>query len=388
MMLPPKHRRIALLMDMNEYYTRTVAAGVRKYFRTHDLGVCEGLEPATNGIWDWLLEGEWDGILTYTYDDTLTEFLTKHQIPCVNVSNSLPATDKVPRVVSDDYAVGRLAAEHFLERGLRHFAYFGNRAHVSELRQQGFEDGLKAAGFGYEKLWPDFQLTKGRSMRTEFPRMEERVAGGFWPLGVFCVNDTYARLVVGCCYAHGIHMPEQVAIVGVNNSEVADGLAEIPFSSVELQLENIGYRAMEMLADLIEGKKPPAKPILILPRRLVVRLSSDLMAVNDEAVARALRLIRENALKPVNIAEIVQKVGISRRLLEKRFKAATARSPYEEVLRLRVEKAKSLLANTDLLVSDVAEASGFGQAKQLHAIFTRETGMPPSAYRRQFKAHR
>jgi len=385
---PQKQQRIAMLMDMNHYYNRTVAAGVRKYFRTHGPGVCEGLDPTDGGPWEWLLDGEWDGILTYTYDESLIAFLEKHRIPAVNVSNSLPPGDKVPRVVSDDYAVGRMAAEHFLESGLRHFAFFGNDAHVASLRKKGYGDRLKAAGFTYEELWPHFQLVKGRSMRTELPGMEERVAGGAWPLGVFCVNDVYARFVVGCCAAHGIGMPGQVAIVGVNNSEVADGLAEIPFSSIELQLEHIGYRAMELLTRMLGGLKPPREPLLILPKQLVVRLSSDLMAVNDEAVARALRIIRENALRPIEIEEIVDQVGISRRLLEKRFKAAKIRSPYAEVLRLRVEKAKSLLAGTDWLVADIAEASGFSQSKQLHAIFTRETGMPPSVYRLQFQTRR
>jgi LacI family transcriptional regulator len=215
--------------------------------------------------------------------------------------------------------------------------------------------------------------------------MEKRVAGGFWPLGVFCVNDLYARHVVGCCHTHGIQMPEQVAVVGVNNSEVAGQLAEIPFSSVELQIEKIGYEAARLLAGMMDGEQPPAEPVLIQPKGVVVRQSSDLMAVNDAAVARALRLIRENALKQIDIGQIVLKVGISRRLLEMRFRAATGRSPYAEVVRLRVEKAKSLLATGDLPVSEVAEASGFGQAKQLHAIFTRETGMAPSLYRRLYR---
>jgi LacI family transcriptional regulator len=231
-------------------------------------------------------------------------------------------------------------------------------------------------------------MDRGHWQRTEVPGLAERISKGIWPLGVFCANDSYARFVVGSCFSNDIEMPEQVAVVGVNNSEVSDGLAEIPFSSVELQLEKIGYAAMELLSSWIENKKRPDEPALIPPKRVVVRLSSDLIAVKDEAVARALRLIREGALGPIEIRDVVRNIGVSRRILEKRFKDATGRTPYAEVLRLRVDKAKSLLAGTDLRISEVAEKCGFSNGKQLHIIFTRHTAMPPTAYRKKFQTPR
>jgi len=385
--MPPRSKpcRIAVLIDLHEYFTRSVAVGIRKFFRTRDRWVCETIDPANNEDWSWLKEGNWDGVVAYGIHKSLVTFLQKWGIPSVNVSNSLPPLDSIPRVISDDYAVGKLAAEHFLERGLRHFAYFGNSAYVAQVRHEGFQETIEAAGLRCDKVRPDFQVEHGHWLRTEIPEIVQRIAEGRWPLGVFCANDGYARFVVGCCAAHDIHMPEQVAVVGVNNSEVSDGLAEIPFSSVELQLEKIGFTAMEVLNGWIETGKRPEEPVLVPPKRVVVRLSSDLVAVNDEAVSHALRLIREDALNPIDIREIVRKVGVSRRILEKRFKDATGRTPYAEVLRLRIEKAKSLLADTNLRISEVAELSGFSHAKQLHVIFTRGTGMPPSAYRKQFQ---
>ena len=384
-------RRLALLMDMNDFYNRKIAAGVWQFVRNHKEWICESISPAgvlgKKADWSWLPEGKWDGIVTYTFDDSLIAFLEKCKIPAVNVSNAMPLASKIPRVVSDDYAVGKMAAEHFLERGLRNFAFFGvlGNALVSTLRVRGFEDTLKEAGFGCELLWPDFQMEKGRWMRTEIPEMEKRVAEGCCPLGIFCVNDVYARHLISCCVAHRIDVPEQVAVLGVHNSEIADGLAEIPFSSVELQLEKIGYTATEYLSTVIEKRKPPQTPILIPPQRVVVRVSSDLMAINDDAVARSIRLIRENAFKPLQMEDIVRKVGLSRRMFEKRFKAAVGRAPYAEVIRLRVEKARMLLAETNLRISEVASESGFGEGKHLHAIFTREVGVTPSLFRRKFQ---
>jgi LacI family transcriptional regulator len=139
---------------------------------------------------------------------------------------------------------------------------------------------------------------------------------------------------------------------------------------------------------MIAGGKAPSEPILIPPKQVVVRTSSDLLAIQDAMIVRTLRLIREKAFQPMQIDDIVRQVPLSRRMLEKRFKAAVGRSPYSEVLRLRVERAKSLLADTDMPVSEVAEASGFGQAKQLHAIFTREVGMTPSTFRKTYRQAR
>jgi len=384
-----KPRRIALVLDLNEYYTRTVAVGIRKFFRNREGWSCEMLDPAWGGdSWDWILDGKWDGIIAYALTKRLISFLQKCGIPSVNVSNSRPPLDKIPRVVSDDYAVGQMVAEHFLERGLRHFAHFGNSAYAAKVRQQGFEDRIKTAGFHTEKLSVEYEMDAGHWLRTEITGLPERIAKGDWPLGVFCYNDAYARFAIRSCVAHKFQVPEQVAVVGVNNSEVSDGLAEIPFSSVELPLEKIGYTAMELLSQWIETKKRPDEPAAIPPLRLVMRRSSDLIAVNDEAVVQALRLIREGALGPIDIREVVKRVGVSRRILEKRFKDATGRTPYAEVLRLRVDKAKALLAGTDLRISEVAEKSGFTYGKQLHVIFTRHTGMPPSIYRKKYQTPR
>ncbi len=381
-----KRYHVAALIDTSQYYTRSVLAGVWQFVRIHGDWVCESDIPFDETNMEWLLKEKWDGIVACAADPKMIRFLEKSKIPIVNVSNAAPPTDAIPRVVSDDYAIGKLAAEHFLERGLRNFAFLGLKNYqLSKLRMAGFEDALKAAGFRSDRLWADFHHLVGRRLRTEIPGIAELLAKGRSPLGIFCATDLYARHVIGCCVQNDIHVPEQVAVVGVDNSEMANGLVEIPFSSVEPQFDKIGYAAMELLADLIAGGNTPKSPILIPPKHVVVRASSDLLAVDDQMVVRALRAIRQRAYQPVQIDDIMREVPLSRRMLEKRFKAAVGRSPYAEVLRLRVEKAKALLKDTDLSVAEVAELSGFGQAKQLHAIFTREAGDTPSGFRKKFR---
>jgi len=380
--------RIAIILDLNDYYCRDIFMGMREFFRTHEGWVCETINPTGNTDWDWLSEGEWDGIVAYA-NHKLLRYLEKAGLPCINVSNSSPPGGSVPRVVNDDYAVGVMAAEHFLERGFRFFAFFGlKKAHVSQLRQAGFEETIEKAGYKCEDLPLEFQPTKGRNMIVDIPGMEARIAEGRYPLGVFGMNDAYARLVIGCCAAHGIRVPEQMGVLGADDSDSAAYLAEIPFSSVQLQGAKIGYTSMEKMEEMLNGKKKLAFPIMLPPKGVTVRASSDLIAVADPLVAHALQLIRERAFQAVQVAAIVRKLGVSRRKIEKHFRKALGRSPYEEVLRLRLEKAKTLLSETNLPISEIAEASGFSEPKLLHGLFTRQIKMTPTAYREKFRVQR
>lgn len=156
-------------------------------------------------------------------------------------------------------------------------------------------------------------------------------------------------------------------------------------SSVRLRGEQVGYEACRLLIRLIAGEKPPQLPILIQLAGVTVRRSSDVIAVSDPAVAQALRLIREHATEPITIEQLLRDVPLSRRALETRFRELLGRSPYAEVMRLRVQKAKQLLAETNLRISEVAEQSGFGELRRLSVVFREKTGFTPSQYREQFR---
>ena len=383
-------RRIAALFQYDAHYARAVSFGIRKFLRVHPDWICEtlpGFEPS--GDWSWLAEGKWDGVIGYLVDPPLLEALVRLGIPSVNFSNSPPLEAPVPRVVSDDCEVGAMAARHFLERGLREFAYFGGGGSFgSRLRHRGFAGEVEARGFACAHLRPTYGQRLGRCPWVDVAGLPEKVAAAQGPIGVFCLNDFYARMVVHFCALHGFRIPDQVAVVGVDNSEVAEGLAEVPITSVELRCERIGFEAMELLAGLMDGAAPPAEPVLIPPARVVVRASSDLVAVGDPLVARALETIREIAFLPVGIEELLKRVPASRRLLERRLRAAVGRPPYEEILRLREERAKQLLTETPTPIAEISEACGFSDPKQLYRLFTARLGMSPGAFRRRFAAPR
>jgi len=385
----PAKRRIAAVLQIDHHYARAVTLGIRKYLRGHPTWVCETLEPLASPDWSWIGEGRWDGVVGYVVAPELLRTLAQIGLPAVTFSNSTDPAIPVPRVVSDDLEVGRLAARHLLDRGLRAFAYFGSRSNPgSSLRRQGFREMVAAAGSSLVHIEPTFGLQPGRSQWVGVRGLADLVSKAPGPVGVFCHNDHYARMVIHFCALQGLVVPDQVAVVGVDNSEVAEGLAEIPITSVVLRCERIGFEAMALLARLMDGETAPGEPVLIAPERVVVRASSDLVAVDDPLVARALELARELAFRPVGIEDLLARLPFSRRVLEKRFRAALGRSPYSEILRLREEHAKQMLAETQLSVAEIAEACGFTHPKQLFRLFATRTGMTPATYRKRFSPPR
>ena len=370
-------------------YTHGVLVGIHQWFRLRQGWALESDVPNDRFGLEWMACRKWDGFLAYMASPPIRDFLLSQRVPAVNFSNTPPSDDGVPRVVNDDRLTGRMVADHFMEAGIRHFAFCsppdpgpGSMVH---LRGVGFSERLREAGFAAGALNVDLAWGRHRWLDPRAPELLRLIRRARVPIGVFCLNDFYAGILVRFCMDHQIGMPDQVAVVGVDNSVRAEHASPLPFSSVELQLEKIGYTASEVLAEIIEGKPAPREPIRIPPKRIVVRRSSDLVAVQDPLLARSLKIIREQAFQAVQIGDIARQAGVSRRLLELRFREVLGRSPYAEVIRCRVEKAKQLLCDTDDTVAEIAYACGFEQPKLLHAAFKKSAGVTPTAFRRNFR---
>jgi LacI family transcriptional regulator len=385
-----RSRHVGIPFRPPTHYTQGVLIGIWQWFRLREGWALESDVPPGEGNLEWIARRKWDGFLGYVSTASARDFLVAQQIPVVNFSNSLPAAgDTLPRVINDDLLTGRMVADHFLQGGVRRFAYCGpsdpGAGSLVNLRGTGFSDRLREAGFEAGAFAVNLKWGKHRWLDPDVPDLPGLIRKGSTPVGVFCSNDFYAKLLVRYCLDHDIRVPDQVAIVGVDNSDISEHLTALPISSVELQLAKIGYTASEVLAEIIEGKAPPREPIRIPPKCIVVRQSSDLAAVQDPLLARALKLIHEQACKPLQIADIARQAGVSRRLLEMRFRDVLGRSPYAEVLRCRVERAKLLLCDTDETVAEVAYTCGFEQPKLLHGAFKKSTGLTPAAFRRNFR---
>lgn len=304
-------------------------------------------------------------------------------IPVVNVWLNSPVRDHVPSVFVDYFEAGRMAAEHLVSRGLRRLACIGYRRDAATRRfRQGVNDVAQAhaipltellAGFGdraNEKNWHKFLNDTGDWMDR-------------WqlPVGVAAVYDNTARTLATICQRRGMRIPDEVAIVGVGDEPVQCEGSAPELSSIDMGFYRAGYRAAELLDHLLKGGDAPTEPILTPPADLVARLSTDVYAVDDRTVGRAMRFIAEHCSRPIRVADVAEYVGCHRRKLEKRFRAAGRDSINNEIVALRIELTKRLLVSTDDSIRDVAAKAGFGTDQHMRHVFRLQLGTSPTAYR-------
>jgi len=299
-----------------------------------------------------------------------------------------------PQVGVDEVAVGRLAAEHFLNRG---FTNFGFVSYVSKktrgiptCRWAGFQNALRERGYQPSRFsrhvsYPPVK-TDSRGILDAMDKLIPWLASLPKPAAVFACDDARAEWVSEAAELLGLHVPEELAILGVNNDTVLCLRAWPPLSSIPLPRELLGYKSAELLGKLMDGRKPPAKPILLSPLEVVVRQSTDTTAVTDERVAEAIRYIREHACdEDFTVEGVSEAAALSESYLLKLFRMHLKCTPFAEVRRVRLEQAKRLLVGTDWNLEQVAIKSGFGRGSTLSLEFKKHIKLKPSQYRKQFR---
>jgi len=296
----------------------------------------------------------------------------------------------LPRVMVDQYAIGRLAAEHLLDRGLRRLAFCGaSGAWYSRQRGQGFADRAKAAGVPcaiLEILGPaNIQVPWQRQVAP----LDRWLPGLQRPVGLMGMNDHLARVVVNECQRLGLDVPHEVAVIGSDNDTIVCEYYEPTLSSISRNARRVGYEAAALLDALMEGKAPPAHDILIPPDGVVSRESTDIVNVSDAKVAAAVRFMSDHLSEAGDVNQTADHVAISRRQLELRFRRHMKCTPHEYLTRLRVESAKRLLERREpVKLNMIAKACGFAGIQHLRQAFRRLTGMPPLEYHRQHQLRR
>jgi LacI family transcriptional regulator len=302
-------------------------------------------------------------------------------VPCVSVSFALNDPE-LPAVACDDKMIGGLAASHFLERQMRHFAYLGLPGRVdSQARHAGFCERLAVDGFS--KI--AFLDAPEKFDAGSFKQLGEWIGALPKPAGIFAINDALGRIVIDACRACSIRVPSAVAVLGCGNDPVICGLASPSLSSVALPAERVGFEAADLLATLVNHKKLVERKRLVQVSSVIPRESTDNVSVRDPDVANALRFILAHAGEWIGVRELLLSLPVQRRSLERKFRKVLGRSPLEEIRRVRVDLAKQLLSGTDLPMPMVARRSGFSEAKQLSQVFRALVGMTPTSYRAQFR---
>lgn len=369
-----KPLEIALVIGRREVFGRAVIQGIYRYARPLRPWRFEMLDPSAEGL-AALARGGFDGAVVQLWSARiLPPGLAGQALPIVNISGG-SETSPFPRVTMDNVAVGRMAGEHLLSRGLRHFAFVGNGLHhFSRLRQEGFAAAIAQAGLAGAPEAIDFRQLTGEWLHA-LPK----------PVGVLGCSDSEALAVVEAAWFADIDVPRQVAVVGVDNDDVTCELSYPPLSSVTLPGAEVGRRAAELLDAMLHGRGVPKAPILLEPLEVVTRASTDVLAVEDEEVTLALEHIRDRPAG-LKVSDVVEAVGVSRRTLEIRFRQALGSTIHREIDATRVNRARALLRETDLSVKQVARNCGFSSSARLSVVFRAHTGLSPTDWRKQTRA--
>lgn len=326
-----------------------------------------------------------DGVITMLPEQPqgpLVEFVKNARVPVVDLSNS--CSDIVlPRVLDDNLAIGEAAAEHLLENGFRHLAFYKSYESWSqELRLDGFRRQAARGGAGFHLI--DWWAACGNGTVEYDQRawLAAELKKLPLPLGVMGINDELTTVVLYSAAAAGLAVPEQIAVVGVDDDPFAGELAPVGLTSVKSDPVQQGYRAAELLDELMNGRPAPKKPILLQPNGVIVRASSDTIAVDNEKVAAALAFIRMNYKTPILAETVAEHLAMSRRRLHDLFMEHLGRSVADELQRRRIELAIKLLRSTDDTVKEIAAKSGFSSAEHMSKAFSRTLSTPPGKFRK------
>ncbi len=383
-----RRKSVALLIETSNAYSRGVLEGVIDYMRQHEpwsITLPEQERGASPP--DWLSRWRGDGIIARIETDEIARAVRKTKLPVVDVSAARHLPD-IPWVETDDQAIARLAAEHLLERGFRHLAFCGDAGfNWSVWRGQHFEQIVREAGCECH-------------IHESIPRMD---ASYFWnrekqrlmtwlkrlprPIGIMACYDIKAQQLLDVCRELEIAVPEEMAVIGVDNDRLLCDLADPPLSSVICNTRRAGYEAASLLDRMMSGETVVAEARLLEPLGIETRQSTDILAIDDPDVAIAIRFIREQACRGIDVSDVLRQVPLSRRVLENRFRKILGRTPHQEITRLRIDRVKQLLAETDLPLSGIASRTGFQHDEYMTVAFKKQVGIPPSKFRQSVEKH-
>jgi LacI family transcriptional regulator len=378
--------RIGLVFGCSLAYCRGILRGIRDFAQGKPRWVLMPVRPEPEAVRE-LRRFRPSGIIAHAFSRELVEAVQGLGRPWVTVYKVEP-DEALPRVGVDNVRVGEAAAAHLLDRGFRHFAFVGHRDYpYSVEREAGFRRTIERVGHSLNRYLERDQIqfhSMGNLWALD-PRIHKWARSLPKPVGIFATNDIWGLQLAEVCRQVGLRVPEDVALVGVDNDDLLCELARPSLSSVALPLTRIGHEAAALLDRLLAGAEPPAGPLLFPPTKVEVRQSSDVLAMADRDVAEAVSFIREHGDQPIQVRDVLRAVPVCRRTLERHFRQSLNRGLWEEIRRVHLERAKSLLADTEVRIGTVAERAGFSDPKQLSVVFRQETGLTPTEYRRKFR---
>jgi len=393
--------KVLLVLDATNPYDQKVIRGVTTYAHNADGWSLQLMHDPSERYRYWEqdpLEKQFacdarqaDGIIAYFSSQQITAALSKVSVPVIEFAPNCGWGEQVAHIPSfseDDHAIARLAAEDLISRGFKQLAFCGvpetRFTRWSSARERAFQQCAEEAGV------PCSVFPVGLSQRRKGHNVHEQLSA--WvrslpkPVGLMACYDVRAFHVLDACHELGLLVPEDVAVIGVDNNELLAELSNPPLSSIEQGAKKIGYQAAALLDRLMAGEKAPELRMQVEPEGLVTRRSSDFWAIEDTYVSEALKFIREHACEGIRVVDIVEAIAVGRTTLESHFRKAMGRTLNAEIQRIQIECVRRLIATTELPLKDIASAAGFNSVQYMTTLFRRHTGQTPGRHRRNVRS--
>ena len=376
-------RHVALIVETSMAYGRGILTGVSKYMTSHEpWSIYVDQRGLTDPPPSWLKNWNGHGVIMRAHTNRIAQVVADLKVTAVDTQHQLKCLN-VPSIISDHVTIARYAVDHFVERHFHHFAYVGvERALWSQMRRDAYVDVLKGSGHTCQVYSPISRRRFLESWEGGQQDLAEWLSELPKPVGVFAAHDLRGLCVLDACRRIGLLVPEQVAVIGVDNDEMLCNLADPPLSSVKLDLERMGYQAAAVLDQLMRGKKNPKKMSVVKPLSVVTRRSTDVVAIGDPLTAQAIRYIHQHSCNGITVDDIAKHCRVSRSYMERSFSKYLGTAPHEHIVRTKISRAKQLLSETDFSLSAIASKIGLSQAAYFSVLFKKEVGQTPGEFRR------
>jgi LacI family transcriptional regulator len=376
-----KTKRIALALPSGISFIERILKGILEQSRIRGdwtfIRLPERLDPSL----EWLRNCECDGAFIMVSTEEAAKVARSLPMPVVNLTAHLQVPD-LPTVMVDHQEAGRMAARHLIERGFSRFAYYGtNDLWYSRERRAGFLEVIDDHGGTCATLEVPSALQVREKWVERRDKLEEWLKTLRLPVGIMASTDLRACMAADACAQAGLHIPNDVALIGVDNDPASE-LHDPPLSSVSRNDEEVGARAATLLNQLISGCLPPSGPILIPPDSIICRSSTETLAIDDSRIAKSVAYIYKNVHRPFGVEELLRVASMPRRTFEQHFQKRVGMTPYLFINKCRVERAILLMTGQHKRsLTEVASLCGFSDLHRFRLVFRRMTGVPPAAYR-------
>lgn len=381
--------KIILLIDFSEEYSKSLLRGITKYSQEHGPWVFCRMPTfyresyGIDGILKWAKEWGANGIIGQLYNDPDIEKIIKAGIPLI-AEDFKERFSNIPNITGAYNETGKIAAEYFLKKGFKNFAFYGFKNIVwSRERSDGFENRVRQSGYKVHY----FEHKKSRSRELWYYKPSSL---SLWlhslpkPIALMACDDSQGQHITEACKHIGIRIPEEVAVLGVDNDETICNLSDPPLSSIELDSEKGGYEAAKLMELLISNRKREYHDILVKPTNIITRQSTDIYATSDFYISSTLKYIHQNIDKNLKVENVLKQIPLSRRSLEKRFQHITGFPVYKYIYNLRIEKFAEKLLETNNTIFEIALETGFSDGKNVSRQFKQIKGCTPIEYRKRY----